>query len=44
MDQVYWKKKLEILKKIGFKKNNIIFATGFREDLIKKKLIIYLHM
>lgn len=30
-------KKLEILKKIGFKKNNIIFATGFREDLIKKK-------
>ena len=30
-------KKLEILKKTGFKKNNIIFATGFREDLIKKK-------
>ena len=30
-------KKLEILKKIGFKKENIIFATGFREDLIKKK-------
>ena len=30
-------KKLEILKKIGFKNENIIFATGFREDLIKKK-------
>ena len=30
-------KKLKILKKIGFKKKNIIFATGFREDLIKKK-------
>ena len=33
-------KKLEILKKNGFKKKNIIFATGFREDLIKKKQII----
>tara|TARA_B100001057_G_scaffold500744_1_gene617520 strand:+ start:3268 stop:3996 length:729 start_codon:yes stop_codon:yes gene_type:complete len=30
-------KKLEILKKIGFKNENIVFATGFREDLIKKK-------
>ena len=30
-------KKLKILKKIGFKKKDIIFATGFREDLIKKK-------
>ncbi len=30
-------KKLKVLKKIGFKEKNIIFATGFKEDLIKKK-------
>ena len=33
-------KKLKVLKKIGFKEKNIIFATGFKEDLIKKKQTI----
>ena len=31
------KKNLQILKEIGFKSSDVIIATGFREDLIKKK-------
>ena len=31
------KKNLQILKEIGFRSSDVIIATGFREDLIKKK-------